>query len=167
MKVAVVGYPNAGKSTLVNRLAGGREAVTHSEAGVTRDRKDIETEWNGVPMTLIDTGGVDMSAEDSLSRSVQHQAREAIADADAILHVVDARAGLGPGDAEVAALLRTASQPVIVVANKVDNPADFHIAAELNSLGLGEPIVVSASHGLGTGDLLDRIAELAAERGLL
>jgi GTP-binding protein len=161
VKVAVVGYPNAGKSTLVNRLAGGREAVTHSEAGVTRDRKDIETEWNGVPMTLIDTGGVDMSAEDSLSRSVQHQAREAIADADVILHVVDARAGLGPGDAEVAALLRAAPQPVIVVANKVDNPDDFHIAAELNSLGLGEPMVVSASHGLGTGDLLDRIAGVA------
>jgi len=160
VKVAVVGYPNAGKSTLVNRLAGGREAVTHADAGVTRDRKDIETEWNGVPITLIDTGGVDMAAEDSLSRSVQHQAREAIADADAILHVVDARAGLGPGDAEVAALLRAAAQPVIVVANKVDNPADFHIAAELNRLGLGEPMAVSASHGLGTGDLLDRLTGL-------
>ena len=160
MKVAVVGYPNAGKSTLVNRLAGVREAVTHADAGVTRDRKEIETEWNGIPITLIDTGGVDMAAEDSLSRSVQHQAREAIADADAILHVVDARAGLGPGDAEVAALLRAAPQPVIVVANKVDNPADFHIAADLNRLGLGEPMAVSASHGLGTGDLLDRVTGL-------
>jgi len=160
VKVAVVGYPNAGKSTLVNRLAGVREAVTHADAGVTRDRKEIETEWNGIPITLIDTGGVDMAAEDSLSRSVQHQAREAIADADAILHVVDARAGLGPGDAEVAALLRAAPQPVIVVANKVDNPADFHIAADLNRLGLGEPMAVSASHGLGTGDLLDRVTGL-------
>ncbi len=165
MKVAVVGYPNAGKSTLINRLAGGREAVTHSEAGVTRDRKEIDTEWNGVPITLIDTGGVDLSAEDSLSRSVQHQAREAIADADAILHVVDARAGLGPGDAEVAALLRAAPQPVVVVANKVDNPADVHLAAELNGLGLGEPVAVSASHGLGTGDLLDRVTALDVEGG--
>jgi GTP-binding protein len=165
VKVAVVGYPNAGKSTLVNRLAGGREAVTHSEPGVTRDRKEIDTEWNGLPITLIDTGGVDMAAEDSLSRAVQHQAREAIADADAILHVVDARAGLGPGDAEVAALLRSAPQPVIVVANKMDGPGDTHMAAELNKLGLGEPMPVSASHGLGTGDLLDRITGLAESGG--
>jgi len=163
MKVAVVGYPNAGKSTLVNRLVGGREAVTHAEPGVTRDRKELETEWNGIAITLIDTGGVDLAAEDSLSRSVQHQAREAIADADLILHVVDARAGLGPGDAEVAALLRAAPQPVLVVANKIDDPASSHIAAELNKLGLGEPLAVSASHGLGTGDLLDRITALAPD----
>jgi GTP-binding protein len=163
VKIAIVGYPNAGKSTLINRLAGGREAVTHAEAGVTRDRKEIDTEWNGVPLTLIDTGGVDLAAEDSLSRSVQHQAREAIADADAILHVVDAKAGLGPGDAEVAALLRSAGQPVIVVANKVDNPADVHLAAELHGLGLGEPAAVSSTHGLGTGDLLDRITALVGE----
>ncbi|MDQ3103297.1 MAG: ribosome biogenesis GTPase Der [Actinomycetota bacterium] len=162
MKVAVVGYPNAGKSTLVNRLAGTGEAVTHAQPGVTRDRKEIDTEWNGRAITLIDTGGVDLAAADSLSRSVQRQAREAIADADAILHVVDARAGLGPGDAEVAALLRAAPQPVIVVANKIDNPRDGHIAAELNKLGLGEPVAVSASHGLGTGDLLDRITTLAS-----
>lgn len=159
----MVGYPNAGKSTLVNRLAGGREAVTHSEPGVTRDRKEVETEWNGAPITLIDTGGVDMAAEDSLSWAVQQQAREAIADADAILHVVDARAGLGPGDAEVAALLRAAPQPVIVVANKVDDPSDVHLAAELHGLGLGEPLAVSATHGLGTGDLLDRITSLDVE----
>lgn len=164
MKVAVVGYPNAGKSTLINRLSGRREAVTHEEPGVTRDRKEIETEWNGVPLILIDTGGVDLAASDSLSRAVQQQAREAIADADVVIHVVDAKAGLGPGDAEVAALLRAAAQPVVVVANKVDDPADVHLAAELNALGLGEPVAVSAAHGLGTGDLLDRLAGLASPR---
>ena len=160
MKVAVVGYPNAGKSTLINRLAGTREAVTHELPGATRDRKEIETEWNGRKLTLIDTGGVDLAAEDSISRAVQQQAREAIADADVILHVVDARAGLGPGDAEVAALLRRAGAPVIVVANKVDAASADYLAAELYGLGLGEPVPVSASHGLGTGDLLDRITAL-------
>ncbi len=160
MKIAGVGYPNVGKSTQINRRAGNREAVTHDQPGATRDRKEIACEWNGVEMTLIDTGGVDLSAGDRLSRSVQDQAREAITDSDAILHVIDARAGLGPGDAEVAALLRGAGKPVIVVANKVDNPRDFHLSAELYSLGLGDPATVSAVHGLGTGDLLDRMAAL-------
>lgn len=163
MKVAVVGYPNAGKSTLVNRLAGVREAVTHAEPGATRDRKEVPCEWNGREITLIDTGGVDLTAGDSISRAVQGQAREAIADADVILHVVDARAGLGPGDAEVAALLRAAEAPVIVAANKVDGPASEHLLGELYGLGLGEPMPVSATHGLGTGDLLDRITELGPD----
>lgn len=161
-QVAVVGFPNAGKSTLVNRLAGGREAVVHSEPGVTRDRKAIEAEWNGVRFELVDTGGVDLAAGDSMSRAVQGQAREAIADADAILLVVDARSGLGPGDAELAALLRRADVPVLVIANKLDDPAAEPGAAELYALGLGEPLPVSAAHGLGTGDLLDRIVELMA-----
>jgi GTPase len=164
-QIAVVGFPNAGKSTLVNRLVGGREAVVHSEPGVTRDRKVLETEWNGVRFELVDTGGVDLAAADHLSRAVQAQAREAIADGDAILFVVDARSGLGPGDAELAKILRGASQPVIVVANKIDGPADEPLAAELHRLGLGEPVPVSATHGLGTGDLLDKVAAIARERG--
>ncbi|HEX6117764.1 MAG TPA: ribosome biogenesis GTPase Der [Solirubrobacterales bacterium] len=163
-QIAVVGFPNAGKSTLVNRLVGGREAVVHSEPGVTRDRKSLEGEWNGVRFELVDTGGVDLAAGDSLSRAVQAQAREAIADADAILFVVDARSGLGPGDAELATTLRGSDRPVLVVANKVDNPADEPLAAELHALGLGEPHPVSATHGLGTGDLLDEIVAIA--RGL-
>jgi GTPase len=163
-QVAVVGFPNVGKSTLVNRLAGGREAVVHAEAGVTRDRKAIETEWNGVRFELVDTGGADLAAGDSLSVAVTDQARAAIADADTVVLVVDARAALRAGDAELAALLRRADVPVIVVANKVDGPADFHLAAEFHKLGLGDPEPVSAAHGHGTGDLLDRIAERVAGR---
>ena len=165
-RIAVVGFPNVGKSTLVNRLVGGREAVVHREAGVTRDRKVLECEWNGIRFELIDTGGVDLEATDSLSRAVQGQAREAIADADAVAIVLDARAGLRQGDAEVAEILRRADLPVVVVANKVDSPNEEPLAAELNALGLGEPIAVSATHGRGTGDLLDRLAELARSAAL-
>jgi GTP-binding protein len=155
--VAVVGFPNAGKSTLVNRLAGGREAVTDPEPGVTRDRRALECEWNGLSFDLIDTGGVDLEDSDELARAVQAQARTAIEEGDVIVLVVDARSGLGPGDAELADLLRRSDRPVVVAANKIDRPEDEPLAAELNALGLGEPIPVSASHGLGTGDLLDRL----------
>jgi len=157
--VAVVGFPNAGKSTLVNRLAGGREAVTDAEPGVTRDRRALQCEWNGLEFDLIDTGGVDLADSAELARSVQSQARAAIEDADAVLLVVDARAGLGPGDAELADLLRRSGRPVFVAANKIDRTEDESMTAELNSLGLGEPFPVSAGHGLGTGDLLDRLVE--------
>jgi GTPase len=157
--VAVVGFPNAGKSTVVNRLAGGREAVTDAEPGVTRDRRALECEWNGLSFDLIDTGGVDLADSADLARSVQAQARAAIEEADVVLLVVDARAGLGPGDAELADLLRRSGRPVIVAANKVDRSEDESLTAELNSLGLGEPLPVSAGHGLGTGDLLDRLVE--------
>ena len=157
--VAVVGFPNAGKSTLVNRLAGGREAVTDAEPGVTRDRRALECEWNGLTFDLIDTGGMDLADAAELARSVQEQARAAIEDADVVLLVVDARAGLGPGDAELADLLRRSSRPVLVAANKADRPEDESLTAELNGLGLGEPLPVSATHGLGTGDLLDRLVD--------
>jgi GTPase len=157
--VAVVGFPNAGKSTLVNRLAGGREAVVDAEPGVTRDRRALECEWNGLTFDLIDTGGVDLADSAELARSVQAQARAAIDEADVVLLVADARTGLGPGDAELADLLRRSGRPVIVAANKIDRAEDEPLAAELNSLGLGEPLPVSASHGLGTGDLLDRVVE--------
>jgi GTP-binding protein len=157
--VAVVGFPNVGKSTLVNRLAGGREAVTDAEPGVTRDRRAIECVWNGLRFDLIDTGGVDLAESGELARAVQEQARLARQEADLILLVVDARAGLGPGDAELAGLLRAAPQPVIVAANKIDRVEDVHLTAELHALGLGEPHPVSATHGLGTGDLLDEVTE--------
>jgi GTP-binding protein len=157
--VAVVGFPNAGKSALINRLAGGREAVTDAEPGVTRDRRALACEWNGLSFDLIDTGGLDLADSDELARAVQAQARSAIEDAEVILLVVDARSGLGPGDAELAGLLRGSARPVVVAANKIDRPEDEPLAAELNALGLGEPIPVSASHGLGTGDLLDRLVD--------
>jgi GTP-binding protein len=158
-KVAIVGYPNVGKSTLINRLTGSREAVVHEQAGVTRDRKEIETEWNGRPFTLVDTGGVDVADEHALARQVQQQARQAMDEAAVIALVVDARSGVRPGDAELARELRAARVPVVVAANKIDDVKSLPDAAEFYSLGLGEPIAVSAVQGLGTGDLLDRVVE--------
>jgi len=155
--VAVVGFPNVGKSTLVNRLAGGSEAVTHSEPGVTRDRKRVRCEWNGIAFELLDTGGIDMADEDEMAQDIQRQARLGMAEADAVLMIADARAGVRAGDAELAATLRGAEVPVLLVANKVDRPEAGHLTAELYKLGLGEPLAVSATHGLGTGDLLDAI----------
>ena len=146
-----------GKSTLVNRLAGGREAVVHEEAGVTRDRKELPCGWNGRSFILIDTGGLDFEASDQISRAIQEQARAAIADADVVALVLDAKAGLRQGDAEVAEILRRADVPVVVVANKVDGAADEPQVADLYSLGLGEPVGVSAAQGRATGDLLDRL----------
>ena len=161
MKVAIVGYPNVGKSSLVNRLTESREAVVHEHPGVTRDRKELHTDWNGRALTLIDTGGVDLDDRAELARAVQEQVQAALADADAAVLVVDARAGLRPGDHEVADLLRRRDRPVLVAANKIDSVRDVPLAAEFHALGLGEPVAVSAAQGLGTGDLLDRIVELA------
>jgi GTP-binding protein len=163
MKIAIVGYPNVGKSSLVNRLTQSREAVVHEQPGVTRDRKELQTDWNGRSMTLIDTGGMDLEDHDVLARQIQAQARAALADADVAVLVVDARAGVRPGDEEMADLLRRGTLPVVVAANKIDTAQDLALAAEFYGLGLGEPIAVSAAQGLGTGDLLDRIAALAPE----
>ncbi|HET9093939.1 MAG TPA: ribosome biogenesis GTPase Der [Solirubrobacteraceae bacterium] len=163
MKVAIVGYPNVGKSSLVNRLSESREAVVHAQSGVTRDRKQIDTEWNGRALTLIDTGGVDLEERDDLARQIQQQSREALAEADLAVLVVDARAGVRPGDFDMADLLRRVTIPVIVAANKVDSVKDLSLAHEFHQLGLGEPIAVSAAQGLGTGDLLDRVVELGPD----
>jgi GTPase len=163
MKVAIVGYPNVGKSSLVNRLTESREAVVHEQPGVTRDRKELRTEWNGRSLTLIDTGGVDLDDRAELATQVHDQVRAALADADVAVLVVDARAGLRPGDLEVADLLRRGSKPALVAANKIDTARDLPLAAEFHRLGLGDPIAVSAAQGLGTGDLLDRIVELGPD----
>jgi GTP-binding protein len=156
-RVAVVGYPNVGKSTLVNRLSGTRAAVVHEQAGVTRDRKEIEADWNGLDFTLIDTGGVDLAGEHEMAEEIRRQALIAVEEADLAVLVVDARAGLRPGDAELARELRGGRMPVIVAANKVDDARQQGLAAEFYGLGLGDPIAVSATQGLGTGDLLDTL----------
>jgi GTPase len=128
---------------------------------VTRDRKELDTDWNGRNLTLIDTGGMDLDDADPLAVSIQDQARTALADAQVAVLVVDARAGLRPGDEELADILRRSKRPVVVAANKIDHPGDLPLAAEFHRLGLGDPLPVSAAQGLGTGDLLDRIVELA------
>jgi GTP-binding protein len=165
MKVAVVGFPNVGKSSLVNRLAGSREAVVHERPGITRDRNEIACEWNGRTFTLIDTGGMDFLDADPISGSIREQAQAALADAVVALFVVDARAGLRPGDQEMADLLRRSKLPVVVAANKIDAGVDVPMAAEFHRLGLGEPVPVSAAQGLGTGDLLDRVTALLPPPG--
>jgi GTPase len=157
--VAIVGFPNVGKSTLANRLTGSRAAVVHETPGVTRDRKELVAEWRSSRFLLIDTGGVDIADRSPLTRSVAAQAQEAVAEADLVLFVVDARAGATPGDEEVAEILRRARKAVLLIANKIDDSAQDALAVDLHRLGLGDPIPVSALHGHGTGDLLDLILE--------
>jgi GTPase len=155
--VAVVGFPNVGKSTLVNRLTGTRAAVVHETAGVTRDRKELVCEWAGTRFLLVDTGGVDVADRSPITRSVAAQAKAAVDEADLVLFVVDSRLGTTPGDEEVAAILRSSRKPVFLLANKIDDPAKEAEALEFHRLGLGEPVPLSALHGHGAGDLLDAI----------
>jgi GTP-binding protein len=156
-KVAIVGFPNVGKSTLVNRLTATRSAVVHDTPGVTRDRKELVCEWNGKQFVLVDTGGLDVVDRSPVTRQVAEQARIAIGEADLVLFVVDTRAGVTPGDEELAAILRNAHKPVLVLANKIDDPDRDAEAWEFHRLGLGDPVPLSALHGHGTGDLLDTI----------
>jgi GTP-binding protein len=163
--VAVVGFPNVGKSTLVNRLSATREAVVFETPGVTRDRKEVVCEWAGKRFILVDTGGVDVADPTPLTRDIAHQARRAVEEADLVLFVVDTRAGVTPGDEEIAAILRRARKPVVVVANKIDDPQNETAAYEFHRLGLGDPVAISAMHGHGTGDLLDAIVEALPGEG--
>jgi GTP-binding protein len=164
MKVAVVGYPNVGKSSLVNRLTQTREAVVHERSGITRDRKELACDWNGRRFTLIDTGGIDLLDEDPISGSIREQAQAALNDAQVALLVVDGRGGVRPGDQDMADLLRRwKGGPVVVAVNKIDGVNEIPTASEFHALGLGEPLPVSAAQGLGVGDLLDRLVELLPE----
>jgi len=155
--VAIVGFPNVGKSTLVNRLTATRTAVVHETPGVTRDRKELLCDWSGTYFRLIDTGGVDREDTGPFGPKVANQAREAVEEADLVLMVVDAKAGVTPGDEELAEILRASRRPVLVLANKLDDPRRDLEALEFHRLGLGDPIPISALHGHGTGDLLDEV----------
>ena len=163
--VAVVGFPNVGKSTLVNRLTATREAVVFETPGVTRDRKDIVCEWAGKRFLLVDTGGVDVADSSPLTQQVAEQARLAVEEADLVAFVVDAKAGVTPGDEEIADILRRSGRAVLVVANKVDDPKRDDEALEFHRLGLGDPLPISALHGHGTGDLIDSILALLPGEG--
>ncbi|MGH8996614.1 MAG: ribosome biogenesis GTPase Der [Acidimicrobiales bacterium] len=157
--VVIAGRPNVGKSTLVNRIVGRRAAVVDPQPGVTRDRKALDAEWNGVTFTLIDTGGW-LGRGDELTAKVSGQAEKAIAEADVILMVADATVGATDEDLETARLLKRIGAPILLVANKVDDGGREAAAWELVALGLGDPWPVSALHGRGTGDLLDEVVRL-------
>jgi GTP-binding protein len=154
--VAVVGRPNVGKSTLVNRIIGRREAIVEERPGVTRDRKFLDAEWAGRSFTIVDTGGW-LASGDSLDEQVSAQAERAIRDAAVVLLVVDTSVGITQEDAKVAAMLRRSGKQTLVVANKVDGDSRDADAWLFSRLGLGDPYPVSAVHGRGTGDLLDAV----------
>lgn len=160
--VAIVGRPNVGKSTLMNRVLGRRVAIVEEKPGVTRDRKEVEAEWLGHEFRLVDTGGW-MVGGDALDKKVSRQSEQAITDADVVLFVVDATVGVTEEDARVAGLLRAIEAPVLVVANKVDDQGREALIWELMSFGLGEPYAISALHGRGTGDLLDVVVSYLPE----
>ncbi|MEF2830000.1 MAG: GTPase, partial [Senegalimassilia anaerobia] len=157
--VAVVGRPNVGKSTFVNRIAQADEAIVHEMRGVTRDRSYHIADWNGVPFKLIDTGGIEMGDDDAFQSSIRTQAFAGVNEADVIVFIVDGRTGINADDEEVARVLRKTSKPVYLVVNKMDNPDTMDQVWEFYQLGLGDPWSVSSLHGNGTGDLLDAVVE--------
>lgn len=162
--VAIVGRPNVGKSTLVNRIAQKKEAIVHESRGVTRDRSYHEADWCGREFTLVDTGGIETGrSDDAFAGHIREQAEAACQEADVIIFVVDATTGVTEEDETVARILRRAGKPVFLVANKLDNPADDKTMWDFYALGLGEPRPISAVHGHGTGDLLDEVVAALPE----
>lgn len=161
--LAIVGRPNVGKSTLVNRLAENNEAIVHEMRGVTRDRSYHEADWNGRSFTIIDTGGIEMNRDDAFQSSIRSQALVAADEADVIVFLVDGKAGINVDDEAVANILRKTKKPVLLAVNKMDNIKDEAAIWEFMQLGLGEPRPVSALHGNGTGDLLDELVTLFPE----
>lgn len=155
--VAVVGRPNVGKSTLFNKLAGKRISIVEDTPGVTRDRVYAEAEWLRYNFTIIDTGGIEPESEDIIVAQMRRQAQIAIETADVIVFIVDGKEGLTGADGEVAQMLRKSKKPVVLVVNKIDSLKDEDNAYEFYNLGIGDPITISATQGLGLGDMLDRV----------
>ncbi len=158
--IAVVGRPNVGKSTLVNRLVQTQDAIVHEMRGVTRDRSYHRTDWNGREFMLIDTGGIELVSEDAFGASIRTQAIMAAEEADVVVFLVDGKSGVAAGDEDVARILQRSGKPVYLVVNKMDTPNDDAAMHEFWSLGLGTPWPVSATHGHGTGDLLDELVSV-------
>ncbi|MBQ9466298.1 MAG: ribosome biogenesis GTPase Der [Muribaculaceae bacterium] len=163
--IAIVGRPNVGKSTLFNRLTQTRAAIVDDTSGTTRDRQYGKTEWGGMEMSVVDTGGWVVNSEDIFEGEINKQVHIAIEEADVILFVVDIKNGITDLDDHVARILRTSGKPVIVVTNKDDNNESMYAEAEFYSLGLGQPYSISALNGTGTGDLMDRVVELMPDEG--
>ena len=163
--VAVVGRPNVGKSTFVNRITGVDDAIVHEMRGVTRDRSYHEADWNGVAFTLVDTGGIEVGGDDDFQASITNQAFTATHEADVIVLIVDGKTGINADDEEVARLLRKSKKPVVLAVNKLDTPNRYDSMYEFYSLGLGDPFPLSSIHGHGTGDLLDEVVRLLKETG--
>jgi GTP-binding protein len=162
--VAIVGRPNVGKSTLFNRILGWRKAIVDPESGLTRDRLYGVGEWRGREFTIVDTAGLDLySDQDSSQAAIEAQTRVAIDQAEVIILLLDVRQGLTPVDREIAQLLRRSRTTVIVAANKADSPSERHFAHEILELGFAEPFLLSAQHGIGVGDFLDRLIEALPE----
>lgn len=157
--VAIVGRPNVGKSTLFNKIAGKRIAIVEDTPGVTRDRIYADAEWLRYRFTLIDTGGIEPESEDVIISQMRRQAQLAMEMANVIVFIVDGKEGLTAADAEVAQMLRKSKKPIVLVVNKVDNLKEEDNAYEFYNLGIGDPITISASQGLGLGDMLDRVVE--------
>ena len=165
-KIAVVGKPNAGKSSLINRLCSNVEAIVHEEPMITRDRKYYKTEWDGIYFNVLDTGGIDLSSEAKLSKQIYLQSKAAIEESDIIVFVVDIKSPLSPLDEEIADILRKSSKPIIFAGNKWDNPQGEYFSGDYLKLGLGWPIVVSAIHGLNITELLDEIVKKIKDLGI-
>ncbi|NLM35559.1 MAG: ribosome biogenesis GTPase Der [Clostridiales bacterium] len=157
--VAIVGRPNVGKSTLFNKLAGQRISIVQDTPGVTRDRVYAQAEWLRYNFTIIDTGGIEPESEDIIVSQMRRQAQIAIETADVIIFIVDGKEGLTAADKEVAQMLRKSKKPIVLVVNKIDSLKEEDNAYEFYNLGIGDPITISASQGLGLGDMLDKVVE--------